>query len=762
MKKCILTLLYTLLIFNLGFSQTLSSPTSQEVPVGVNGVGVSGFSLSGYNSSTTYKVSLSITGSANATFSVNTTTGLTLDFGFNSWTNITSVNFSGTPTNIQNGLNSIKLNTTSTLDGLINLSVLITSQVTDVYYNPTNGHMYKSVTASVDYVTAKSLASQSTFDGVQGYLVTITSQDEQNFIVQKTSQNNIWIALEDTAQEGYWRISAGPEAGTLIKTSNGQTTGNISGQYNNWCGGEPNNAGNEDAAVTKWGGGGCWNDLPASGRTGGGYVIEYGDWTDPTQSTFNSTQQTQITFTQKNIPYLTYQFNFDSDIDPTQWGGIVYYEEQSNQYTTTHTQPLPLASNGFVNATPQIFPKGPDGTKKATTVGGSVEWCVVYGYDNTNNRYRVGIDKREFQNTGVTPQDVFTLQLFDLWDGDVTFKSQDTYWAEYWIYTNEFTWSSSNYTSFIRQGNGFRGLKAEFTFVDNESLKPQSWIFTSKTDSEVQQLVDDMVTVSDVVLSFNELAGGGLNGGLKGDLGGIQLALGDINRDGQFDFQDTYKMLQHLTGNSPLLDVNSLAYFMVIRETPIYQGYTKQNWSDGSWTTMMADSKMTESVLVQQLQYNIGFKGDVNLSHSMTSPDVTTTSFSKSQNVMMKSHSVEQHINLLLDIQNGDEIVVTLTLPQNEKDIIGTQFRLGFDNTRVLFDRIEYSNTQIQNFQTIRSDYINFGSISTDGSNNLNTGMEYKIYFKPNQPMESILGLVSLTKKEVINSNGMNVEMVVE
>ena len=40
--------------------------------------------------------------------------------------------------------------------------------------------------------------------------------------------------------------------------------------------------------------------------------------------------------------------------------------------------------------------------------------------------------------------------------------------------------------------------------------------------------------------------------------------------------------------------------------------------------------------------------------------------------------------------------------------------------------------------------------------------MEYKIYFKPNQSMESILGLVSLTKKEVINSNGINVEMIVK
>jgi hypothetical protein len=736
MKKLVTLLL--VLISTYGVSQTLSSPTSQEVPVGVNGIGVSGFSLSGYNQSTTYKVSLSISGNANARFDVTTTLGLTRDFGFNSWTNVTAVNFTGIPQNIENGLNSIKLNTTSTLDGLINLSVVITSQVTGMYYNPTNGHMYKSVAASIDYANAKSLASQSTFDGVQGYLVTITSQDEQNFIVEKTSQNNIWIALEDTAQEGYWRISAGPEAGTLIKTANGQFNGNISGQYNNWCGGEPNNSGNEDAAVTKWGGGGCWNDLPASGYRGGGYVIEYGDWTDPTQSTFNSTQQTQITFTQKNIPYLTYQFNFDSDIDPTQWGGMVHYEEQQNQYTTTHTTPLTLASNGFVNATPQVFPKGPDGTKKATTIGGNAEWCVIYGYDNTNNRYRVGIDKREFQNTGVNPQDVSTIQLFDLWDGNVTYKSQDTYWAEYWIYTNEFTWGSSNYTSYIRQGNGFHALRAEFTFVDNESLKNQSWIFTSKTQNEVQQLVDDVVTVSDVVLAFNELVGGGLNGGLKGDLGGIQLALGDIDRNGQFDFQDTYRMLQHLTGNAPLLDSNSLSYFMVIREKSVYEGYTNQNWSDGSWTTMMADSKMTEQALVQQLQYNIGFKGDVNLSHSITPPGISISA--KTFNLSLSRKSEDQlQAYIETEFTNG-EVYATVKVDTSNINLGGVQFKLTYDNSLLELDSslstssgIDFINPKVGN--------ISFGSLKTDGKE-LIGDIEYTFKFLPKRELEGILGLI--------------------
>ena len=112
MKKLVTFLV--LLFTSIGFSQSLTTPTSQNIPVGVNGLGISGFSLTGYNSSSLYKVSLSITGNANATFSVNTTLGLTRDYGFNSWTNITGVNFTGTPASIQNALNSIKLNTTST------------------------------------------------------------------------------------------------------------------------------------------------------------------------------------------------------------------------------------------------------------------------------------------------------------------------------------------------------------------------------------------------------------------------------------------------------------------------------------------------------------------------------------------------------------------------------------------------------------------------------------------------------------------------
>jgi hypothetical protein len=114
-------------------------------------------------------------------------------------------------------------------------------------------------------------------------LVTITSGDEQNFIIANVPQNNIWFALTDRLQEGYWRVDAGPENGLLINIGN--YNGNPQpGTYQNWCGGEPNDAGGEDYAVTKWGGGGCWNDLPATYSNP--YVVEFGTWSNPQDATF--------------------------------------------------------------------------------------------------------------------------------------------------------------------------------------------------------------------------------------------------------------------------------------------------------------------------------------------------------------------------------------------------------------------------------------------------------------------------------------------
>ena len=276
-------LLVILFLFPLTvLAQSITAPPGRTYQVSTSGQDASGFAINGFTTETLLTSISLVNPPIGTTFNITTTTGLTAASGFTLAGNKTRLVFTGTITNINNALASLKVNTGSVL-GNVQISVATTVNPAGFFYNGTNGHFYRPISTGTTYTNARAAALNTTFKGQQGYLVTITSADEDAFIFNNVPQGNIWFALTDEVVEGQWRIDAGPERGTLIKTSNGQTAGNIAGQYNNWAGGEPNNAGNEDYAVTKWNGS-QWNDLPNNFSCP--YVIEYGTWTNPADATF--------------------------------------------------------------------------------------------------------------------------------------------------------------------------------------------------------------------------------------------------------------------------------------------------------------------------------------------------------------------------------------------------------------------------------------------------------------------------------------------
>jgi hypothetical protein len=111
--------------------------------------------------------------------------------------------------------------------------------------------------------------------------------------------------------------------------------------------------------------------------------------------------------------------------------------------------------------------------------------------------------------------------------------------------------------------------------------------------------------------------------------------------------------------------------------------------------------------------------------------------------------------------RDGETVIVTLTIPQNIKNITGAEFRVGFDNTRLTYTEMETSST-LSNFDVKRTDYIKVGSISTDGSKNLNGGVEYKLKFKLLQSTESVLGLTTIIKSELVLPNGTQIESIIK
>jgi hypothetical protein len=168
------------------------------------------------------------------------------------------------------------------------------------------GNYYEFVQASLTWTEAKAAAANATFNGLSGYLATITSAEENAFIVEKTGGSESWVGGSDAfsqinaatgettfanqaASEGRWYWVTGPEAGTQFWDHN-QTgearrisDGGDGVLYQNWnnslnnsgWGAEPNNSGTtEHYLQLRVGGLGNWNDLPNTSKLS--YVIEYG------------------------------------------------------------------------------------------------------------------------------------------------------------------------------------------------------------------------------------------------------------------------------------------------------------------------------------------------------------------------------------------------------------------------------------------------------------------------------------------------------
>jgi len=222
---------------------------------------ITGFQIVG-NAASTSPVKIHVT---SGTVHVPTVSGVTM-----SGNDSATLNLSGTVTNLNTALSGLTYTRSSTGTDTLEVALVNSDQI----YFPTNGHVYQYVASALSWNAADTTALTLSAYGVPGYLVTITSSTENDFVKARLS-GNAWIGASDSITEGDWKWVTGPEAGTSFWSgaSGGHTVG---GNYASWNGGEPNDSGGNEDCGEEYVADGTWNDLPCTGTTVDGYVAEFG------------------------------------------------------------------------------------------------------------------------------------------------------------------------------------------------------------------------------------------------------------------------------------------------------------------------------------------------------------------------------------------------------------------------------------------------------------------------------------------------------
>jgi len=206
---------------------------------------------------------------------IGVSTGLSAPSAFNAadWAGAQTIGFEGALTDVNAALASLAVKGSGQ-------AVTITVAPADIFFLPHTGHSYQYITAAQTWDDARADATARTVANLQGYLATIMSQTELDFIVNSFSwSGNLWVGGEDATTESSWIWADGPEGGK--KFFQGRAGGTIQpGFFANWALYQPNNyRGQDHLGIDS---NGFFLDFQGSAQLG--YIVEYSGSVSQSQS----------------------------------------------------------------------------------------------------------------------------------------------------------------------------------------------------------------------------------------------------------------------------------------------------------------------------------------------------------------------------------------------------------------------------------------------------------------------------------------------
>lgn len=183
-------------MFSIVFTQTAFATGEPEITGGSNVSGqideyipIAGLTITG-DSVDPIPVRISV---PSGHLSMTTTTNLT----FSTSETGSNIAFQGSKVDINNALATLRYRSSNV--ATVELSVTLTDP--GLVYFPGNGHFYEIVNESLDWIDAKNAASLRTKNGATGYLATVTTQEENDYISPRLSGDG-WIGASDSDTEG--------------------------------------------------------------------------------------------------------------------------------------------------------------------------------------------------------------------------------------------------------------------------------------------------------------------------------------------------------------------------------------------------------------------------------------------------------------------------------------------------------------------------------------------------------------------------------
>ena len=301
------------------------------------------------------------------------------------------------PATYQAAVRSITYTNNAEFSSVNNEQRTLTISLANADYLDFNGHFYEHVTGSYSWAAAKTAAAAKTYYGLQGYLCTVTSEEENSHILKIEDDPNgtLWLGASDNDTPNTWKWLSGPENGSIFYQD-----GSVYDQssYENWATGQP--SGNEhylqiftDNVQPEYTPG-EWNDR--SGGYESGYIVEYGGMTgDPAL--------TMTTTTTLNIDLVT----------PKSPGGIVdnlalwLDAEKGFTYTSATDAEWIDQSHNRLALNVNLIQNPDPGTVAPTLAENSNNFNSTLAFDGANTGLASAVDAADFGFSEVT---VFSVQ----------------------------------------------------------------------------------------------------------------------------------------------------------------------------------------------------------------------------------------------------------------------------------------------------------------------------------------------------------------